>query len=570
MRPVVLVKLPNSNQFLGTFDTATYTNWWKSQPMPDTVQSIIQNEWCYGQYHLCLTKQANGKWGICRSGDYGMNWTLVAEFTPEVYSMMRIDFGWMLLNAADGWYESTDTGFTWNYISNGAPGCRTVINLENNILLASNGNYIYRSTDTGKNWTTVQNCHNMQVKDFHNNVYVANIVYNGDSYPALAGCNNRVLAGCGPILLISDDAGLTWVGHPSYLYYGWGWNKQKQIVYSPGYAGGEGSSYWSLSNPVRFLQIVHSKSATIPEDNYFIARVYHPRLGVVRNYMSTVGGWGWNATFDQPFSGYYTGNMSSYETMNIGTNQQTIFVFNSQMEYNPTTRGFSPTPKVSSDGGITWTDVNPNLIKVYEGDPDLGGRYVLGGSFVEEDYTNQTWVGYPCHNSGRYVSSGFTRRGISHEVDTYLLYNPKLELPSDLLLAKRLTKTYTLDYTTQDTWDVPADLDTVLKIVPDVPITMSQILMAIKDKSFANNMMLVQRYTSAMLPDLLVQQAMDFQTWHDMLLQGPVQSTYGMNLILVQEHDWSVRFEKYMPQYPYMNFDQLDYDVLDTRKTPVI
>jgi hypothetical protein len=569
MKPVVLVKLPNSTQFLGTFDTGSYQKWWKSEPLPGGIDTIIQTVWCYAQYHLCVVKSTNGRYYIYRSADYGKTWEQRPKVWREVYCLVRIDYGWMLMNTSEGWFSSTDTGLTWTLISTDAPYCTVVVNMGENVLLAANTSYIYRSPDVGRTWQIVQNCRSMKVKDFHEQRYVTNITYNGPVYPSLAGHNGHVLAGVGPYLLMSDDSGLTWIGHPSYIYPGYGWNKNKQIV-----RWGEGACNWNTSIQQQFLQLIHTKIATRPDDDFYMARVYHPTQGIVRNYLTTVGGMGWNALFDQQYAGLTAGSIESYETLIVGTGDTQILVFNSQMAFNPSSGMSNPSPKFSTDGGVTWTDLNVNQFRIYHGDPDQEGDYTLGGPFVEEAGTHFTWVGDPCHNQGRFVPAGHYVRNISYDMDCNLksipIYLLSYAMDVSLVNYRTLAQDYTMDFVTNHTYTKPTVFDALLS----QRLIKSQLVHAtikhITDFSYTGKCGLAVGTKYTIPFGSTIQAIKSIEGHFNLLNRGEIEKAYAMSVILVTEHDWSTRFEKYMPQYPYMDFPQLDYDVLNTRKTPVL
>jgi hypothetical protein len=569
MKPVVLVKLPNSTQFLGTFDTGSYQKWWKSEPLPGSIDTVIQTVWCYAQYHLCVVKGTDGSYYIYRSVDYGKTWEPRPEVWREIYCLVRIDYGWMLMNTSEGWFSSTNTGLTWTLVSTDAPNCTVVVNMEENVLLAANSSYIYRSPDVGYTWQIVQDCKSMKVKDFHDQRYVTNILYNGPVYPSLAGHNGRVLAGVGPYLLLSDDSGLTWMGHPSYIYPGYGWNKNKQVV-----RWGEGSCNWNPSQQQQFLQLVHTKIATTPDDDYYMARVYHPVQGIVRNYLTTVGGMGWNALFDQQYAGLTAGSIEAYETLVVGTGDTQILVFNSQMAFNPTSGMSNPSPKFSVDGGVTWTDLDVNQFRIYHGDPDQEGDYTLGGPFTEEAGTHFTWIGPPCHNGGKYVPSGYYVRGISHDMDLNIKYTPTYSLPFSIDVSlvdyQTLVQDYAMDFKTYLTYTEPAGFDTLLARRPIAPQLVYTTIKDITDLSYAVKCGLAATTRNTIQFGSMTQAKKSVEGQFDLLGKGEIERTCSMSVVLVTGHDWSARFEKYMPQYPYMDFPQLDYDVLNTRKNPVL
>jgi hypothetical protein len=559
MIPVVLVKLPNNIQFLGTFETTNYAEWWKSNALPGPIDYIVSNEWCYGSAHLCTVKMLDGSYSIYRSIDYGMNWAQTFNVASQIYTLTRIDYGWMLINTDNGWYQSTDTGLTWQLISTGAPQCKTVINVEENTLIAHSGRYVYRSPDVGVTWTQVLDCHLLHVHPYHDPVNYVDYYNNVDCYPALAGVNNRVLVGAGPYLVLSDDTGLNWTIPFALNQYGW----RSDELGNP-----DGASH---PPDGRALQIVFTGgTSAVPETNMFMARFYIPLYGSVRNYYSPDGGIHWKSRFDQPFSGYTNGALTSYEVIVQGTDNTQVLVYSSQMGFNPISGTNNPSPKYSTDGGNTWTSLNVDSFKVYEGNPDTTKQYEYGGPFVSENFTNTTWVGYPCHNSGHYNSNGFFRRGISEDLDS---------------LIKAIQKyPYTSNMSTYVTQSHGYGTDSVVMVRRFVPINNNMILEAINNKnlyvwgtiksdtpnSMPSNVEIVQRTDFAWNETMPLMKTFRYIDWTDVLIRGPLETSYGMDTILVVQRDWGHELERVMPQYPYMDFGTINYEVLDTRKTPIL
>jgi hypothetical protein len=576
MRQVVLVKLPNSTQFLGTFDTTNYVDWWKSEPMPGNVAEITQNEWCYGQYHLATCRMNDSTYSVFRSADFGKTWTEIKNFAGQIYTLTRIDYGWMLLNTTTGWYTSTDTGLTWTLISTGAPGCKTVINIEGNVLIGHTGDKIYRSADTGVTWTQVQDCHLLSVMPIHE-TYHYTIYNSADCYPALAGVNNRVLAGAGPYLLSSDDTGQNWT-----LFYSpfnnFGWFCDDEL------------DYYTQSR-CRCLQLTWTGgTSSVPEDNTFMARIYNPVTGMVRHYYSGYianwfsatkhpdwadrnlygGGLRWSSRFDQGFSGYYNGKMVAYATMIQNTNTIESLIYSSQMQYNPTTGGNSTSPKISEDGGLTWLDLDPNQFKVYEGDPDTSTTYTYGGSFVSENYTKTVWVGYPCHNSGYYTSSGYIQRGISLDEDLRLLKTRTNTIAPDVVIKKIQTKTYDPDVVLLLSTNKTYTPDVVIKQIVNHVYPSWTTIQRRPDFGQAFDMVSVLRLTKGIPYSAYLRDTFYYGIFHNVLIRGPVESEFAMNIILVESHvdEWGVKIEQVTPQYLLQEWPQLQYEVMDTREKP--
>jgi len=284
MQPVILTLLPNRLQFVGTFDTGNYKDWWLSSPLPGAIDHIISNCWVGGSIHTAVCYMKNGSYSIYQSTNYGRDWSEVLNIPEQIHQIEQIDFGWILASTAAGWLESTDSATTFHVISTQAPGCKTVVNIGEDIFLAHDGNKIWKSIDKGRNWSQVLDCHNIVWQNFHGGQRTT--TWTGDVYPALAGVYNRILAGCGPYLLISENQGSTWtmpwwyMGDPNTLF--------PEIL---------------PFNQHRVMQILHSDClGTGPEDNVFLIRIHHIHDGIVRHYYARQVFTGMTARFDQYYS----------------------------------------------------------------------------------------------------------------------------------------------------------------------------------------------------------------------------------------------------------------------------
>ena len=70
MIPVMLVKVPNYNGFMGSFDNV---KWWLSEPFPETVIDITDAYWIYANYHVCATKNSDLTYSIYQTKDNGFS-----------------------------------------------------------------------------------------------------------------------------------------------------------------------------------------------------------------------------------------------------------------------------------------------------------------------------------------------------------------------------------------------------------------------------------------------------------------------------------------------------------------
>jgi len=428
MRPVILVKLPNSATFVGTFDVENWRDWWKSEPLPGSVAKITDTDWAYGQYHVAICHMTNGTWSIYRSGDYGKTWYEVWNTPVTLHGIIQIDPGWLLCSASDGWYESINSGLEWNKISSQAPNCPIVVNLGDDVLMAHDGLNVWKSVNKGRNWALKINARSYTVYAYHNGKRRTG-GWSGDSYPALDGCGNQVIIGIGPYLFVSDNAGETW--NESWWYYDGASELFPQIL---------------PYTDKRVLQVLLTDvSGSGPEDTAYMVRIYHKAAGIVRHYYMNRPYIGMSARFDQPFSGYTDGKLTAYQVLHPGASYYDQVVFSSQMARNTDTNTYYPSVKYSADGGWTWVDLNINDFKVFEGDPSQG-VFSQGGPFIEDFLTKYSWSGDPCHNSGKYsqISSGWVRM-LSWDMDFLAKGFGDKTFSSDMISSIRVTQSLPFD-----------------------------------------------------------------------------------------------------------------------------
>jgi len=432
MRAVILVKLPNQNRFVGTFDLAGWSEWWLSEPIPGDVAEILSNSHIYGDYHVCLCKMLNGDYAIYLSPDCGKTWELSLRLTETVYSMTLIDPGWMILSTSGGWWETQNTAHDWAKISSQAQGCKKVINIGADILLGHDGRYIWKSLNYGRNWRVVLDCRSFNYYWYHGSY--GHYDYSGQLFTeAFDGVYNQVVVGIGNKLFVSDDQGEHWnapwmfIGGPSYI---------------PDMARSDRL----------ILQVLHTDCwGTTPKDNSWMMRVYRIPEGNVRHWYindpyAIIGqDMGINqasvnanyiAVFDQVFTGSESGNLVSYDVLRPRSEFKDLIVFSCQSRFNSTRGVYEPSVKYSINGGKTFIDLDVSQFKVYEGNPD-DGNFSLGGPFLLDTFTTRTWTGYPCHNYGSYiVTDGKWERAISYDMG----YRAKGVVRKEFNLQSRIKK----------------------------------------------------------------------------------------------------------------------------------
>jgi len=144
------------------------------------------------------------------------------------------------------------------------------------------------SVDKGKNWALKLNARSYITYGFHDRTKRSR-GWSGDGYPAIDGCGNQVIAGVGPYMLVSDDAGETW--NETWWYYDAARTLFPQIL---------------PYTDKRILQVLLTDtSGSGPEDAAYMIRIYHKSAGIVRHYYTKRPYSGMTAKFDQPLFGIY-------------------------------------------------------------------------------------------------------------------------------------------------------------------------------------------------------------------------------------------------------------------------
>lgn len=334
MRPVLLSVVEGKNFLLGTFDTASFRDWWRSETFPGSVESIGEPIHVYGQYHVCVVKKTDGTYSIYRTRNAGKSWVEVYNIPYIIYALSLIDHGWIIGSTSHGWIESRlDSGYTWSEISTFAPNCKTIINIDDDILFAHDGTSIWRSTDYARTWSSLLNKNSWYSTPLHYDWHSHTFGWVGNVEPALAGINQTVLVGFGPYLVISEDCGNSWTTH----YSGWegidvGVGIWRNSDNRTGPVGGTFAPYAGT----RILQIILTDGhGCEPNDTAFIIKslvgstLYYmysgPRYAFYSDQGTLVGtGWGWVKTYSMPYKPP-SGNIAAYDVLRPGSSSYDIF-----------------------------------------------------------------------------------------------------------------------------------------------------------------------------------------------------------------------------------------------------
>ncbi len=432
MNPVVLISCPNLPYFLGTFDTAHFRNWWRSAPFPDPLQYIKKGMHIYGRSHLCIAQRADGLWALYRSKNYGIDWQRVwlAAAGEMIYDIVLVTYGRAIMNTSTGFYETVNAGTSWTKVADlpAAPNAPAFYNIGGgDVLVCTDGRYIWRSADIARHWTQV--C-DMQQIQFPSAIYYSGThKYTGPSLPAITGANGRVLAACGPFLIISEDAGLTWAYKLHWCQY----NKNYASFYPPRSVVYD--RLWPHSNVPKFLInqiLVSSVDGPTGGDACFLVKYtdQYPVAGetelfsrVFKTFSATYAGYGYQKNwffqylFQQYISPQEGSQICAYDVPVTGAAYNDSLVFSAQTRADPASGQPIPSLKYSTDGGATWLDVDLESVQIGNSD----GSPVSGGSMLDDNFARNTWSGPPCNNAGSWhYEELYRRQCLSYELELFL------------------------------------------------------------------------------------------------------------------------------------------------------
>ena len=589
MRAVALSSVEGRNFIFGTFDTTGFQTWWKSLPFPGNIESIEDITHVYGQYHVCIVKMQDGTYSIYRTHDSGKTWISVYNTSDIIYSITRIDYGWVIASTSSGWIESVlDSGLTWETISNFAPGCKTVINIGDNILFAHDGNFVWKSIDLARTWSKVLDVHNLSIPIIGKDRYeILNKRWTGYCPPALDGFEGRIIAGCGPYIAISDDkyatsdtipdGGLLGVKDTNTLYSDIGTN-----WYGPGswYTSGDKGidridGFMSFLSPYSDRKILQVALTNItgysPGKCLFVVRLHMIQENIVR-YLKCAGSYASNLDFDILFDLQYKGdnigNISTYRVNRVGTSEEDLLSTISSYDSNN-----HPILEYSIDGGNTWNRIDTRNITVYEGNPEQEIISGLGQYVFNENYLGpKIWSTPFCHNTKRVSKYNRLVQGVSWDMDVLTTFEKNVILNNILNIVKINNIEYTSNITTKkysyknyNSFMYLKNTDIKNMIVSgciektfDKPLNNIDIINAAKiNKSTDFNILSLKRIDSVF--NMRMNQ------------KDAVEKSCGFVMKLVEDHvdEIMTSINRYTPQAPDVRYPRTPYVPFDSRDQEV-
>ncbi len=432
MRAVTLVYLPGSNYLIGTFDPACTTDWWVSSGFTN-VETVEKGFHVLGSIHGAICKKTDGTWSMFKSDDYAQSWYEVLNIAYRIYDAVIILPGRIIINTANGFYESTTSGNTWTLVLGlpTAPDAAAICNAGNgDVLFCTDGRYIYKSLDLARSWTMVCDQQNISGRHFgiFNGGETAGYRWIGSpTYAAIAGANGVILAAHGPFLTMSADLGTTWARtyswdcyHDAYAYHGFA---PHSLVYSRFPTTSTEIAHFAIK------QILISRTdGPYPWDVHFAVRYDDLDVASGNSYCYSrlfIGHEETASEDDHARSGpswwYVLGNIASpadnlnqisaYElplSANADHTERVLFSAQAKMVNGVLT----PSLATSIDGGYNWTKVDLTLV-------DFELPSDSGIAISDETFIQTSWSWGSCTNTSWYNVTGSPhwRRLQSYDMD---------------------------------------------------------------------------------------------------------------------------------------------------------
>lgn len=471
----VMLVLPNLNIIAGCDDTERFEEWWVSEPLP--VREIKELEWAGGEVGLAICVLPNGRDAVFRS-EGGRRWSEAISLPEgvEALGFARIDYGWILLMASDGWYETTDSGVTWQKVSSDAPGCRRAIRISESILLAHDGSRIWRSLDLGRSWHLSLDC-----RDLADGSIV---------YPALDGIYDMVFAGAGSRILLSEDQGGSWtVDH-------------------------------SFTRPVSVVNVfcLDRPGDQLPE---FILETLDHSTGYFRIYYRD-GDSSWIPRMDQRAIAD-TRNLGASRVQRPGSDQLRTLCFSTATRWNPQRRTYEPSLYFSTDGGLTWRWID--ILKTHTSP---------GTPFVIEKFTYKVKVWAPCHNYWYWEERYGYRKGLSWDAGLAVKHPTReRQYPGGIAVAKRFYKTISPRLVTAARFKRGYVNRLAVQDTFDALLTSRAALRDTFETASDHSVALAWRLTTDYSPDMVAKKAQRMQYWTNTLTKGEAEHGASAGIIIV-------------------------------------
>lgn len=471
----VMLALPNLNIIVGSDDVEKFEEWWISEPLP--VQKILDIIWAGGNVGLALGVLPNGRHAIFRSEDC-RRWSQAFEFAEgaTVSGSLRVDWGWILVMASDGWYESTNSGLSWEKVSEEAAGCKTAIRIAESTLLAHDGQYVWRSDDLARTWDVALDCRSIA----------------GESviYPTLAGIYDMVFAGAGSKVLYSEDQGAHWTVDQTF------------------------PAHISVVD----LVCLDRTGEQLPE---FIMKVLDHATGFFRVYYKD-GDSAWIPRMDQRAVAE-SGLLDAIRVQEIGSDKLRTLCFSVATRWNSQRQTFEPSLYFSRDGGLTWNWIDISKTHTSPGTP-----------FVIEKFTYQVQVWAPCHNYWYWETRYGYRKGLSWDAGLAVKHPTReRQYPGGIAVAKRFYKTISPRLVTAARFKRGYVNRLAVQDTFDALLTSRAALRDTFETASDHSVALAWRLTTDYSPDMVAKKAQRMQYWTNTLTKGEAEHGASAGIIIV-------------------------------------
>lgn len=470
----------------------------------------------------------------------------------------------------------------------------------NGTILASNGPWMVRSMDNGNeftcnhSWDTVWDSNNVdQVLDFETNKVHScfppiDIVQNarddflihdivissidgplgGDvAFVVLTKDNNGRWTGIEYKRIVVNDISVPTTGEPT---------KYPAVMYFsiPQYVPGSNNDFMYVDQieHVSDLDIVRSGSKTsviklyshadwvsynksiyVRYDKYDppLNRVFKTFSGRVMNG-ELAGDEYYNFWFKyvyQQAAGMGMLELSSYQLLTPGTTSWDRLLFSGMRSVddqgNPVI-----SLRYSTDGGLTYTDIDLDKITVYSGnvdeEPDTGG-----GAFTYLDYSNVIWVSGQCNNTGHWdYIDGHKIQMLSYDMDVIITNDRPKSYTLDTRILNDRQQTYTLDGIINNDRSYSYYLNAYAQTVRSRQYRLDAEVQKIESEDYEIGATLCATFDVTYDIDARLSTLQRLQFYLYAAIQGPKSMGYTLDALITdsQADEMLVSFERRIPQ----------------------
>jgi hypothetical protein len=575
--PVILVTLPSQNYFLGTFDTISLQTWWKSEPLPAEVAEITKGMQIYAEIQLATARLKDGTWAVFQSKNYGRSWWIVWNKPEEIYDIVKINYGWALLNAAGGFYETVDAGSNWTKISSLPAGQRCAIaNIGNgDMLICTDGRYIWKSTDIAHTWRKV--CDQNTIWHGPLPTWKSIVYYSGPTFPCVAGACGMVLVSHGPFVTVSTNNGDSWRSLQFWDYWSYEYPGLEALIdlrLDRTLKTGQAEFIIkqiliaSIDGPMPFdctYMIRYDELKPLPGETLLFSRVFKSQN--YSRYVSEDWKFSWKYLFCQYLSpSDNSQQLNAYDMPITGTTYNDRVVISAQMADDGNGNQV-PHIRISRDGGVTWVDIDVTKARIGELPTQM-----IGGPFLDDSFIKNTWMTSSCGNEGWWVTTeGYVRRNLTYDMNFGLLRPIYKNYQMNAAVSKRQIKAQDFDtiISKGKTSTYQADAFAQGRPISIYRIGSRFIAFPLVPQEF--DAIISEHKTSTYQTDQLAEKRIYKSNRMNVLVLSQLENAYQMGAFLVKT-DINQRLsdiERIIPQFWDVYFPDLPYSPYDSREEEI-